>query len=168
MIDSESGVLRLVTSGVINPHQLVDPKRFCSVHDIITGGFSSGQTGEGGLDKLDRVYRGVVNIVFIASHCGLLESDLVQTLSLVLDQMNKFFSISTDEQVFIDNMCKRLKVPKSLQQLSRNEVLRNVNTMPRVSIPKLELPKKIQGYLLYDDIDADVIIKSLYDHHWLQ
>ena len=50
-----------------------------------------------------------------------------------------------------------------LRQLSRNEVLRNVKNMPRVAIPRLRLPLQIQGYLLYKDIDVDVMIKEYKD-----
>ena len=104
----------------------------------------------------------LLNIAIIATHCGLLESDWVQTLALlVLDQMKRILSI--DQLVVIDNMYKNLKVPKSLQQLSRNEVLRNVKNMPRVAIPRLRLPLQIQGYLLYEDIDVDVMIKEYKD-----
>ena len=161
LFGSLSGVFRLVTSGVINPHQLVDPKCLRSVRDIITDGFSRGQTGEQ-VFEMPLVSQRLLNIAIIVTHCGLLESDWVQTLALlVLDQMKRILSI--DQLVVIDNMYKNLKVPKSLQQLSRNEVLRNVKNMPRVSIPRLRLPQQIQGYLLYEDIDVDVMIKEYKD-----
>ena len=161
LFGSLSGVFRLVTSGVINPHQLVDPKCLRSVRDIITDGFSRGQTGDQ-VFEMPLVSQRLLNIAIIATHCGLLESDWVQTLALlVLDQMKRILSI--DQLVVIDNMYKNLKVPKSLQQLSRNEVLRNVKNMPRVSIPRLRLPQQIQGYLLYEEIDVDVMIKEYKD-----
>ena len=104
----------------------------------------------------------LLNIAIIATHCSLLESDWVQTLSLlVIDQMKKILSI--EHLVVIDNMYKNLKVPKSLQQLSRNQVLMNIKDLPRISIPQMRLPKQIQGYLLYEDIDVDVMIKEYKD-----
>ena len=35
--------------------------------------------------------------------------------------------------------------------------------MPRVVIPKLRLPQQIQEYLLYNDIDVNVMIKEYKD-----
>ena len=161
LFGSLSGVFRLVTSGVLNPHQLVDPRCLRSVRDIITNGFPHGQTG-GQVFEMPLVSQRLLNIAIIATHCALLESDWVQTLALlVLDQMKRILSI--ERLVVIDNMYTKLKIPKTLQQLSRNEVLRNVKTMPRVSIPQLRLPQQIQGYLLYEDIDVDVMIKEYKD-----
>ena len=162
LFGSLSGVFRLVTSGVINPHQLVDPKCLRSVRDIITDGFSRGQTGDQ-VFEMPLVSQRLLNIAIIATHCGLLESDWVQTLALlVLDQMKRILSI--EKLVVIDNMYMKLKIPKTLQQLTRNEVLRNLQNIPRVSIPQLRLPQQIQGYLLYEDIDVDVMIKEYKDN----
>ena len=155
-----SGVFRLVTSGIINPHQLVDPHYLRSVRAIISNGFSRQTQSQ--VFEMPLVSQRLLNIAIIATHCSLLESDWVQTLSLlVIDQMKKILSI--EHLVVIDNMYKNLKVPKSLQQLSRNQVLMNVKDLPRISIPQMRLPKQIQGYLLYEDIDVDVMIKEYKD-----
>ena len=162
LFGSLSGVFRLVTSGVLNPHQLVDPRCLRSVRDIITDGFPHGQAGGGQVFEMPLVSQRLLNIAIIATHCAVLESDWVQTLALlVLNQMKRILSI--EKLVVIDNMYKKLKIPKTLQQQSRNEVLRNVKTVPRVAIPQLRLPQQIQGYLLYEDIDVNVMIKEYKD-----
>ena len=54
-------------------------------------------------------------------------------------------------------------MPKSLQQISRENVLQNLQGTPVDALKLLNLPKQIKNYLLFSDIDVNLMIKDYKD-----
>ena len=147
LFSSVSGVFRVITSGIINPHTLVEDKFLRMTRNILSRNFSEATNHQ--VFELPLVAQRLLNIAIIATNCSLLESDWVQNLALlVLDQLKKILSI--DSLVVIDKMYKDLKKTKSLQKLSRNSVLKNLQEKPITAISKLNLPSQIKNYLLFN------------------
>ena len=164
LFSSVSGVLRLITSGIINPHTLLHHKFIRMTRNILSRNFSQSTNHQ--VFELPLVAQRLLNIAIIATNCSLLESDWVQNLAiLILDQLKRILSI--DSLVVIDKMYKDLKKTKSLQQLSRNTVLKHLQEKPLTAISKLKLPAQIGNYLLFRDVDVDAMIadyKETIDH----
>ena len=164
LFSSVSGVLRLITSGLINPHTLLHHKFIRMTRNILSRNFSQSTNHQ--VFELPLVAQRLLNIAIIATNCSLLESDWVQNLAiLILDQLKRILSI--DSLVVIDKMYKDLKKTKSLQQLSRNTVLKHLHEKPLTAISKLKLPAQIGNYLLFRDVDVDAMIadyKETIDH----
>ena len=164
LFSSVSGVFRVITSGIINPHTLVEDKFLRMTRNILSRNFSEATNHQ--VFELPLVAQRLLNIAIIATNCSLLESDWVQNLALlVLDQLKKILSI--DSLVVIDKMYKDLKKTKSLQKLSRNSVLKNLQEKPITAISKLNLPSQIKNYLLFNDVDVQTMIadyKETIDH----
>ena len=57
-------------------------------------------------------------------------------------------------------MYKDLRIPKSLQKLSRNVVLKNLQEKPLSAISKLNVPAQIVNYLLFRDVNVESMIKD--------
>merc|ERR1711936_15220 len=164
LFSSVSGVFRVITSGIVNPHTLVEDKFLRMTRNILSRNFSEATNHQ--VFELPLVAQRLLNIAIIATNCSLLESDWVQNLALlVLDQLKKILSI--DSLVVIDKMYKDLKKTKSLQKLSRNSVLKNLKEKPITAISKLNLPSQIKNYLLFNDVDVQTMIadyKATIDH----
>ena len=160
LFSSVSGVFRLVQSGLISPCSLVDGKYVQMVRNILNNDFSRSTQYQ--MFELPLISQRLLNIAIIATYCSLLESDWVQNLAiLVLDQLEKILSIN--QLVVIDKMYKDLKIPKTLQQLARVEVHRNLQEVPARSLEKLSLPKQIKSYLLFCDVNINDMIKDYKD-----
>jgi len=160
LFSTVSGVFRLVQSGLIGPCSLVDGKYVEMVRNILNNDFSRSTQYQ--MFELPLISQRLLNIAIIATYCSLLESDWVQNLAiLVLDQLEKILSIN--QLVVIDKMYKDLKIPKTLQQLARVEVHRNLQEVPARSLEKLSLPKQIKSYLLFCDVNITDMIKDYKD-----
>lgn len=157
LFSSVSGVFRLITSGLVNPHVLVDDKFIVMTRNILSRNFSQATNHQ--VFELPLVAQRLLNIAIIATNCSLLESDWVQNLALlVLDQLKRILSI--DNLIVIDKMYKDLRTPKSLQKLSRNVVLKNLQEKPLTAISKLNVPAQIVNYLLFRDVNVESMIKD--------
>ena len=157
LFSSVSGVFRLITSGLVNPHVLVEDKFIVMTRNILSRNFSHATNHQ--VFELPLVAQRLLNIAIIATNCSLLESDWVQNLALlVLDQLKKILSI--DNLVVIDKMYKDLKTTKSLQKLSRNVVLKNLQENPITAISKLTVPAQIVNYLMFSDVSVEGMIKD--------
>ena len=157
LFSSVSGVFRLITSGLVNPHVLVEDKFIVMTRNILSRNFSHATNHQ--VFELPLVAQRLLNIAIIATNCSLLESDWVQNLALlVLDQLKKILSI--DNLVVIDKMYKDLKTTKSLQKLSRNVVLKNLQENPITAISKLTVPAQIVNYLMFSDVNVEEMIKD--------
>jgi len=157
LFGSVSGLVRLITSGIVNPHSLVDHKFILMTRNILSRNFSQATNHQ--VFELPLVAQRLLNIAILATNCSLLESDWVQNLALlILDQLKKILSI--DNLVIIDKMYKDLKQTKSLQKLSRNSVLKSLQEKPITGIPKLKLPAQIVDYLLFKDVDVEAMMKD--------
>ena len=157
LFSSVSGVFRLITSGLVNPHVLVEDKFIVMTRNILSRNFSHATNHQ--VFELPLVAQRLLNIAIIATNCSLLESDWVQNLALlVLDQLKKILSI--DNLVVIDKMYKDLKTTKSLQKLSRNVVLKNLREKPITAISKLTVPAQIVNYLMFSDVNVEEMIKD--------
>ena len=157
LFSSVSGVFRLITSGLVNPHVLVEDKFIVMTRNILSRNFSHATNHQ--VFELPLVAQRLLNIAIIATNCSLLESDWVQNLALlVLDQLKKILSI--DNLVVIDKMYKDLKTTKSLQKLSRNVVLKNLQEKPITAISKLTVPAQIVNYLMFSDVNVEEMIKD--------
>ena len=160
LFGSVSGVFRLISSGLINPHQLISQHYLDTTSNILSRDFSSSTHNQ--IFELPLISQRLLNIAIISTKCSLLQSDWVQNLALlVLDQFKKILSI--DKLVVIDQMYQNLKTPKSLQELSRNQVHASLSSTPRDAIRQLRVPSQIQRYLLYEDIDVGEMIKEYTD-----
>eukprot|EP00092_Neocalanus_flemingeri_P086369 GFUD01108835.1.p1 GENE.GFUD01108835.1~~GFUD01108835.1.p1 ORF type:complete len:148 (-),score=35.98 GFUD01108835.1:30-473(-) len=98
----------------------------------------------------------------IATNCSLLNSGWVQCLAtLVLDQLRSVFSINS--LVVIDKMYKNLKKPKTLQELARNQIHKGLMLKPYQAMFKLNIPTQIKNYLLFHDLNVDLMITDYKD-----
>ena len=108
LFSSVSGVLRLITSGIVNPHTLLDHKFIDMTRNILNRNFSQATNHQ--VFELPLVAQRLLNIAIIATNCSLLESDWVQNLAIViLDQLKKILSI--DSLVVINKMYQDFKEP---------------------------------------------------------
>jgi len=155
LFSSVSGIFKLVQSGQINPHQVVDSKYLDMARQMLDRDFNMSMANQ--MFEAPLLAHRLLSCGIIATYCSLLNSDWVQNLAiLVLDQLRRVLSI--DRLVVIDKMYKNLKTPKTLQQLARNEIHKSLTLKPCQVLGKLNLPTQIRNFLLYQDIKVDMMI----------
>jgi len=155
-----SGLFRLITSGLINPFLLIENKFLEKTRSILMNDFS--QATQYQMFEMPLISQRLLNVGIIATFCSLLDSDWVQNLALlVIDQLQRILNIS--HLVVIDKMYKNLKCPKKLQELARNSLHKNMQEPPISALEKLKLPKQIQSYMLFCDVDVNAMIKDYKD-----
>jgi len=160
LFSSVSGIFKLVQSGLINPHQLVDRKYLVMTRQMLDRDFSQSMANQ--VFQPPLIAQRLLSCGIIATYCSLLHSDWVQSLAiLVLDQLKSVLSI--DNLVVIDKMYKNLKIPKTLQELARNQIHKNLVLKPKEALDKLKIPTQIKNYLLYKDVKIENMINDYKD-----
>eukprot|EP00092_Neocalanus_flemingeri_P023913 GFUD01025940.1.p1 GENE.GFUD01025940.1~~GFUD01025940.1.p1 ORF type:complete len:626 (-),score=184.20 GFUD01025940.1:37-1914(-) len=160
LFSSVSGIFKLVQSGLIGPHQLVDRKYLDMTRQMLDRYFSQSMANQ--VFQPPLIAQRLLSCGIIATHCSLLHSGWVQCLAtLVLDQLRSVFSI--DSLVVIDKMYNNLKKPKALQELARNQIHKGLMLKPYQAMDKLNIPTQIMNYLLFHDVKADLMITDYKD-----
>ena len=158
LFSSVSGLVRLLRSGLVPPPQLVSGRQLARTRQLL----ASCGGGGGRVLELPLVTQRLLSLGILATHCAMLEPGWVQTLALlVLDQLKRILNI--DNLVVIDKMYRSLRVPRTLQQLTRVQVHKNLRDVPSIALEKLPLPKQIKSYLMFSDINVDDMIKDYKD-----
>jgi len=159
-----SGILKLVKTGLINPHQLVDQKYLDMTRQLLDRDFNMSMANQ--MFEPPLLAHRLLSCGIVATYCSLLHSDWVQNLAiLVLDQLRSVLSI--DRLVVIDKMYKDLKKPKSLQELTRCQIHKSFSQKPFQAMENLKIPSPIKNFLLFQDVKVDAMItdyKETIDH----
>jgi len=164
LFGSVSGIFKLVKSGLINPHQLVDQKYLDMTRQLLARDFNMSTANQ--MFEPPLLAHRLLSCGIVATYCSLLHSDWVQNLAiLVLDQLKSILSI--DQLVVIDKMYKDLKKPKSLQELARSQIHKSFPQKPYQALKNLNVPTLIKNFLSFQDVKVDGMItdyKETIDH----
>jgi len=159
-----SGIFKLVKSGLINPHQLVNQKYLDMTRQLLDRDFNMSMANQ--MFEPPLLAHRLLSCGIVATYCSLLHSDWVQNLAiLVLDQLRSVLSI--DHLVVIDKMYKDLKKPKSLQELARGKIHKSFSLKPHQAMKYLNVPTLIKNFLSFQDLKVDEMIadyKETIDH----
>ena len=153
-----SGLYSAVRLGLLAPHSLTAPHLLQSVRQL-----SSRQADlqEQVLGRTLLAQR-LLCTAILATHAGHLSSDWVQNLALlVLDEFRTVLNIR--QVVVVDRMYQALRTPQSLQRLARAAITSRLQQPPKVALVRLEVPGPIRDYLLYSDLDVEVMVQEYRD-----
>ena len=113
-----SGLVRAVMLGLIAPQDLVEPSLLRSVREMV----GRQNSLEESLLGRPLVAQRLLCTAILATHCGLLSSDWVQNVALiVLDEFRVVLNIAN--VVAVDHMYSNLRTPQTLQSLTRRAVV---------------------------------------------
>ena len=113
-----SGLVRAVMLGLIAPQDLVEPSLLRSVREMV----GRQNSLEESLLGRPLVAQRLLCTAILATHCGLLSSDWVQNVALiVLDEFRVVLNIAN--VVAVDLMYSNLRTPQTLQSLTRRAVV---------------------------------------------
>lgn len=155
LFSSVSGIFKLIQTGLINPYQLISSEYIDKTRQLLDRDFNVSLSNR--IFEAPLLAHRLLSCAIIATYCSLLQSDWVQNLAiLVLNQLKSVLSI--ERLVVIDKMYKNLRIPKTLQELARNEVHKNLMMLPSRALTKLKLPSQIKEFLLYKEINVDEMI----------
>jgi len=153
-----SGLAWAVRLGLVSPRDLVEPSLLASIRNMV-----GRQTSleESLLGRPLVAYR-LLCTAILATHCGLLSSDWVQNVALiVLDEFRVVMNISN--VVAVDLMYSSLRTPCSLQSLARREVVTSLKDNPGRALDSLPVPPLIKDFLLFCDLDVEAMVQQYKD-----
>jgi len=153
-----SGLVRAVRLGLLSPRDLVEPSLLVSLREMVG---RQNSLEERLLGRPLVAYR-LLCTAILATHCGLLSSDWVQNVALiVLDEFRVVLNISN--VVAVDLMYSSLRSPQTLQSLTRRAVVTSLRGSPGHAVELLPVPPPIKDFLLFCDLDAEAMIKQYKD-----
>jgi len=153
-----SGLVRAVRLGLLSPRDLVEPSLLASLREMVG---RQNSLEERLLGRPLVAYR-LLCTAILATHCGILSSDWVQNVALiVLDEFRIVLNISN--VVAVDLMYSSLRSPQTLQALTRRAVVTNLKESPGSAVELLPVPPPIKDFLLFCDLDAEAMIKQYKD-----
>jgi len=160
LFSTVSGIFKLVQTGLIHPHEMVNQKYLNMTRQLLDRDFNMSMTNR--VFEPPLLAHRLLSCGIVATYCSLLNSDWVQNLAiLVLDQLRSVLSI--DHLVVIDKMYKDLKMPKSLQSLARSRIHKSFSQRPFLALRELNIPTQIKSFLLFQDVKIEEMISDYKD-----